>query len=823
MQQDAQSKCVEILESLKKIKAEGNLVQEQVANICREGMQTTRELIQQHHTSQEIVLQALSCLQEIENLSLSRPLNSKVQWSAEACDIALRHHGKDEAITLTSLRLLSGLCRNPFVARLVVTNSDALSRVFLVVQSLPESKSIIREVLSFFSRVSRYDSCIPALQTHRLIELLDVVYSNHKRDALVLESVALIMGNLVQYPEMLVALAAHSGTTSMMLHICQHLFAKPGKENTFELAYKVCWLLAAGKMPTIPRRAPKVACLDASTIEVDPDAEAFFPETCKVERIQMATTDLPPSLVQHDRPIDLACSDLPNLNAEESETPPAPFHKEGFTIRKTLMKEELDRLRCPLNYSVVFDAFASDLGGGSGDGSLRFESRFESGNLRRSIKVSGNEYDLFLSEDINDLKSRSQWYYFCISGASPGTAYKLNIVNFKKSTSVYNQGLKPLCFTANNGEGGVWKRVGSNIAYYPSPYCRWAQQCLSNTAEKTRGAGTRQKHNVDEGLHMLTFTFTFEHEGPHFFSMCYPFTYSDLQHHLGKLERTLSGPSKSMCRTVLCKTLSGQVCDLVTITEMEEDCTLINERPFVLMTARVHPGETNSSWLMKGFLDFMTSVDPLAVLLRRSFVFKVVPMLNPDGVINGCYRCNLAGVDLNRQWSTPNARHPTIFRTRSLLQQLKERGPVALYVDLHGHSRKMDAFTFACEPSQQQRNYLPFSRERVRIFPLLLSKRNQAFNLGACTYKVLQAKEGAARVTAATELGVSNSYTLEASMAGSTAGYHFTRQDYQTLGRDIGKALGDSLLESEEDLMHDVAEALAVKRMAQPKQGRKNK
>ena len=29
---------------------------------------------------------------------------------------------------------------------------------------------------------------------------------------------------------------------------------------------------------------------------------------------------------------------------------------------------------------------------------------------------------------------------------------------------------------------------------------------------------------------------------------------------------------------------------------------------------------------------------------------KVVPMLNPDGVINGNYRCSLAGVDLNRVW-----------------------------------------------------------------------------------------------------------------------------------------------------------------------------
>ena len=822
MQHDAQNKCAEVLEKLKKLKADGNVGKEEAVDICREGMQTTRELMKEHHTSQMVVLQALSCLQEIENLSLSLSLTNKVHWSAEMCDIALRHHGKDEVITMTSLRLLSGLCRNPFVARLVVTKSSALSRVFEAVHSLPNSKAIVRESLSFLSVISRYDSCISALQSTELIRLLECVHSNHKTDVVISENVAFILGNLVQYPDMLAALVAHSLPAAMMLHVCQNLYPKSGRESAFELAYKICWSLAASQLPAIPPRPPKVACLDASTIEVDPDTEAFFPEASKNGGSPIPTTDLPPPLVQHKNTAGLTYSNLPNLDAEDLEQP-APFHNEGFAVRKALMRKELDRLVCSPTYSIVFDCFQSDLGGAETGGSLCFESRFESGNLRRSIKVSDNEYDLFLSEDINDLKSRSQWYYFCVSRASPGTAYKFNIVNLKKSTSVYNQGLKPLCFTANKGKGGIWRRVGSNIAYYPSPYCRWAQQCLSPTAGNSKGAGAHQKHNINEALHMLTFTITFEHEGRHFLSMCYPFTYTDLQHHLGRLESAVPGASESMHRTMLCKTLSGQVCDLVTITEMHEDCTLIEERPFVLMTARVHPGETNSSWLMKGFLDFLVSMDPLAVLLRRSFVFKVVPMLNPDGVINGCYRCNLAGVDLNRQWSSPNARHPTIFRTRSLLQQLKERGPVALYVDLHGHSRKMDAFTFACEPSQQRRNCLPFSRERVRIFPLLLSKRNQGFNLANCTYKVLQAKEGAARVTAATELGVSNSYTLEASMAGSSAGYHFTRQDYETLGRDIGKALGDSLLESEEDLMRDVAEALAVKKICQHKQARKNK
>jgi hypothetical protein len=68
----------------------------------------------------------------------------------------------------------------------------------------------------------------------------------------------------------------------------------------------------------------------------------------------------------------------------------------------------------------------------------------------------------------------------------------------------------------------------------------------------------------------------------------------------------------------------------------------------VFVSARVHPGETPSSYVMEGLLEFLLSETPAAVGLRRRVVFKVVPMLNPDGVVHGNYRCSTVGQDLNR-------------------------------------------------------------------------------------------------------------------------------------------------------------------------------
>jgi murein tripeptide amidase MpaA len=97
---------------------------------------------------------------------------------------------------------------------------------------------------------------------------------------------------------------------------------------------------------------------------------------------------------------------------------------------------------------------------------------------------------------------------------------------------------------------------------------------------------------------------------------------------------------------VLCKTIAGNSCDLVTITSKEE----CQNKKVIVLTARVHPGETVSSFKIQGIIDFLISNDSQAQILRDNFIFKIIPMLNPDGVINGNYRCSLAGCDLNRRW-----------------------------------------------------------------------------------------------------------------------------------------------------------------------------
>jgi murein tripeptide amidase MpaA len=77
-------------------------------------------------------------------------------------------------------------------------------------------------------------------------------------------------------------------------------------------------------------------------------------------------------------------------------------------------------------------------------------------------------------------------------------------------------------------------------------------------------------------------------------------------------------------------------------------------KEIVYVLGRQHAGETPGSLVMEGFINTLLSNRVESCELRDRFIFKIIPMVNPDGVVVGNYRTNLSGNDVNRKWDFPN-------------------------------------------------------------------------------------------------------------------------------------------------------------------------
>ena len=594
------------------------------------------------------------------------------------------------------------------------------------------------------------------------------------------------------------------------------------------------------------------------------------------------------------------------------------------------------------------------------------------------------EYNLSLSYDVHT-EGNCQWFYLSVANMSSGRqgrAYKFNFCGFSKPDSEFNRGMQPFLYSTRaahytaggaddnhgadedsssssprgdrgspssasappnwgegppsprRGEGGTaaaplrfglhtqlngpvgWIRDGFDIYYYELP------------PNERRSARNRFAMSC-------SFVFPFEKDVV-YIAMCLPYTFTDLQYFLQSLD-TCPVRSHYVQRELLVRTLAGNPCDVLTITEPLQPLSLpklrrgatrvcpaaslaerhsccygddpnvcatcrtpayassssssnssssgsggggggaadggsgsakeavndvfvpLAKRKVIVISGRVHPGETCASWMVEGLISFITSEHPVARKLRRSTVFKVVPMMNPDGVINGNYRTSLSGVDLNRRYKAPDrALHPTIVALSDTIRSFAGRGGrrgfqsfssrsgrdtrlsvhdskigkrgsklgsdlpsgsaisaatllsagprggggassgssgggrgygmggerqggaitgsarntngggVLLFCDFHGHSRAKDIFIYGCVEDRGTTSETDEARLHAMVFPLLLSQQTSLFSMEKSRFKMARAKESTGRIVVNRELGIKNSFTLEASFCGDS-------------------------------------------------------
>lgn len=276
---------------------------------------------------------------------------------------------------------------------------------------------------------------------------------------------------------------------------------------------------------------------------------------------------------------------------------------------------------------------------------MHFDSVFESGNLAIALKVSETEYNLLLQNDINT-NGHTQWYFFKVKAKfDKPTKVKFNIVNLYKPKSLYQQGLKVLSLD-----------VGTQASKDGLP--KWVRGC-----EDIKYGQNQFFSDLNlSGLHSLEFTYEFPGDYSEvYFAHSIPYTYSMLNDFLNKY-----ATKDRAKRATYCHSLAGNRVEYLVVTNKRTGTSRQNsasslrkpvisklsaaeavkeqaadnesrkqtekktrktsmspckspkkknkektfedgdikrpEKQIIVLTSRVHPGESNASWMIHGLM-----------------------------------------------------------------------------------------------------------------------------------------------------------------------------------------------------------------------------
>ena len=490
-----------------------------------------------------------------------------------------------------------------------------------------------------------------------------------------------------------------------------------------------------------------------------------------------------------------------NYNSTNNITSNITFNKINNIINNKFTKTERTEQDKEQNKIKIQNTFCFDI--------AKFTSEFNSGNMLHCEKISDDTFEVQIASDCQDKELYHQistyrvWFYFGVQSYFE-RELKINIINLNNFLKIYKLGYQ-ICIRelGKNEEPNDFEN-----SYFMNEEIFWKRFDNFNASlDNDNHVILKIKHKFPKRKYVL-------------FAFCFPWSYDKNNEFLKYLKNTINENEDSKIyfhNEVLIQSREKRNLNLITITsknniiknQYEQNImglfpnknrcnkTLI-DKPIIFITARVHPGETPGQHMMNGILKLLTDeIDQNAILLRKHFIFKIIPMINVDGVSIGHYRLDPFGYNLNRCYLNPEYRSdPEIYAIKKLFLLYNSIYKLRYYFDLHADMNVKGAYTFGNAIEKFDKHV-----ENV-LFGFVFHFTCSHVNWNHCIYSEKSmktkfkndnnSKEATSRVHFYKKTGLIHTYTLESSyFKGDFDGQNevenselYNISDFEKTGRD---------------------------------------
>ncbi|NOQ37736.1 hypothetical protein GQ472_02500, partial [archaeon] len=267
------------------------------------------------------------------------------------------------------------------------------------------------------------------------------------------------------------------------------------------------------------------------------------------------------------------------------------------------------------------------------------DNNIDEGSITNVVTVATNELNMSLVPDGG--VGQTWWFYFNVTDNALNQEVIFHIINIDEVTPSawdYPISVQPVY----SYDGVIWNRITDTSL--SSPVFTFTQQFTQNSV---------------------------------LVALVFPHTYTGLQTYLD----TIDGLS-FVNRTNIGNSTQNRYIDLLTITNTSvSEC----DKKVVWVIAGQHPGETPGRHVVQGLIEFLVNeTNETSKELRNNYIWKIIPMLNPDGVYTGKCRIDTDGSDLNREWDDV-VKGDEVGHAYDEITDWLDNHSIDLLLDFHSH------------------------------------------------------------------------------------------------------------------------------------------